>query len=74
MQKESDATTCSPCPICQEAFDLASKRPKALNCCHSMCAECLQCMVQAGNRTVCPECRSGFEYEEVMATDNQEII
>ena len=41
------------CPVCHEFF----KKPKYLSCHHSYCEECLEQILQAQSKMVCPECR-----------------
>uniref|UniRef100_A0A665U312 E3 ubiquitin-protein ligase RNF182 n=1 Tax=Echeneis naucrates TaxID=173247 RepID=A0A665U312_ECHNA len=55
---------CSPeleCKICYCAYNLGSRRPKLLECCHRLCAKCLAKILDLGesppNAVVCPFCR-----------------
>ncbi|KAL7386072.1 hypothetical protein ABVT39_003796 [Epinephelus coioides] len=49
------------CKICYCAYNLASRRPKVLECCHRLCAKCLAKILDLGesppNAVVCPFCR-----------------
>ncbi|XP_035526149.1 E3 ubiquitin-protein ligase RNF182 [Morone saxatilis] len=47
--------------ICYCAYNLGSRRPKVLECCHRLCAKCLTKILDLGesppNAVVCPFCR-----------------
>lgn len=49
------------CKICYCAYNLGSRRPKVLECCHRLCAKCLAKILDLGesppNAVVCPFCR-----------------
>uniref|UniRef100_A0A3B4TM18 E3 ubiquitin-protein ligase RNF182 n=1 Tax=Seriola dumerili TaxID=41447 RepID=A0A3B4TM18_SERDU len=49
------------CKICYCAYNLGSRRPKLLECCHRLCAKCLAKILDLGesppNAVVCPFCR-----------------
>ncbi|XP_028450171.1 E3 ubiquitin-protein ligase RNF182 [Perca flavescens] len=49
------------CKICYCAYNLGSRRPKVLECCHRLCAKCLAKILDLGesppNALVCPFCR-----------------
>ncbi|XP_026230687.1 E3 ubiquitin-protein ligase RNF182 [Anabas testudineus] len=49
------------CKICYCAYNLGSRRPKVLECCHRLCAKCLTKIMDLGesppNAVVCPFCR-----------------
>uniref|UniRef100_A0A8C5GLX4 E3 ubiquitin-protein ligase RNF182 n=1 Tax=Gouania willdenowi TaxID=441366 RepID=A0A8C5GLX4_GOUWI len=49
------------CKICYCAYNLVNRRPKLLECCHSLCLKCLTKIVDLGesplNALVCPFCR-----------------
>nr|XP_046264516.1 E3 ubiquitin-protein ligase RNF182 [Scatophagus argus] len=49
------------CKICYCAYNLGSRRPKVLECCHRLCAKCLTKILDLGesppNAVVCPFCR-----------------
>ncbi|XP_058493340.1 E3 ubiquitin-protein ligase RNF182 [Solea solea] len=49
------------CKICYWAYNLGSRRPKVLDCCHRLCAKCLAKILDLGesppNAAVCPFCR-----------------
>lgn len=49
------------CKICFSAYDLESRRPKVLECCHRLCSKCLVKILDLGelspNALVCPFCR-----------------
>ena len=49
------------CKICYWAYNLRSRRPKVLECCHRLCAKCLAKILDLGesppNVVVCPFCR-----------------
>ncbi|XP_033506351.1 E3 ubiquitin-protein ligase RNF182 [Epinephelus lanceolatus] len=49
------------CKICYCAYNLTSRRPKVLECCHRLCAKCLAKILDLGesppNAVVCPFCR-----------------
>uniref|UniRef100_A0A3Q0QXS6 E3 ubiquitin-protein ligase RNF182 n=2 Tax=Heroini TaxID=318529 RepID=A0A3Q0QXS6_AMPCI len=49
------------CKICYCAYNLGSRRPKVLECCHRLCAKCLIKILDLGesppNALVCPFCR-----------------
>ncbi|XP_033959779.1 E3 ubiquitin-protein ligase RNF182 [Pseudochaenichthys georgianus] len=49
------------CKICYCAYNLNSRRPKVLDCCHRLCAKCLTKILDLGesppNVVVCPFCR-----------------
>lgn len=49
------------CKICYSQYNLQSRRPKLLDCCHSLCSKCLQKILDAGQtfppEAVCPFCR-----------------
>lgn len=49
------------CKICYCAYNLGSRRPKVLECCHRLCAKCLAKILDLGesppNAAVCPFCR-----------------
>lgn len=49
------------CKICYCAYNLSSRRPKVLECCHRLCSKCLAKILSLGesprNAVVCPFCR-----------------
>ncbi|KAJ0012245.1 hypothetical protein NQD34_013220, partial [Periophthalmus magnuspinnatus] len=49
------------CKICYSQYNLQSRRPKMLECCHSLCSKCLCKMLDVGDafprEAVCPFCR-----------------
>ncbi|KAK2860755.1 hypothetical protein Q7C36_004921 [Tachysurus vachellii] len=49
------------CKICYCAYNLSSRRPKMLKCCHRLCSKCLAKILNMGesppNSVVCPFCR-----------------
>lgn len=49
------------CKICYCAYNLSSRRPKVLECCHRLCSKCLAKIRNLGepppNSVVCPFCR-----------------
>lgn len=49
------------CKICYSAYNLGSRRPKVLECCHRLCSKCLAKILDLGesppNALVCPFCR-----------------
>ncbi|KAF3698612.1 E3 ubiquitin-protein ligase RNF182 [Channa argus] len=49
------------CKICYCGYNLGSRRPKVLECCHRLCAKCLAKILDLGesppNVVVCPFCR-----------------
>lgn len=49
------------CKICYCAYNLSSRRPKVLKCCHRLCSKCLAKILSLGesppNSVVCPFCR-----------------
>lgn len=49
------------CKICYCVYNLGSRRPKVLECCHRLCAKCLAKILDLGesppNAVVCPFCR-----------------
>ncbi|XP_044076355.1 E3 ubiquitin-protein ligase RNF182 [Siniperca chuatsi] len=49
------------CKICYCEYNLGSRRPKVLECCHRLCAKCLTKILDLGesppNAVVCPFCR-----------------
>lgn len=49
------------CMICYWAYNLGSRRPKVLECCHRLCAKCLAKILDLGesppHAMVCPFCR-----------------
>lgn len=49
------------CKICYCAYNLGSRRPKVLECCHHLCSKCLIKILDLGesppNALVCPFCR-----------------
>ncbi|XP_041847698.1 E3 ubiquitin-protein ligase RNF182 [Melanotaenia boesemani] len=49
------------CKICYFAYNLCSRRPKMLECCHRVCSKCLIKILDLGesppNALVCPFCR-----------------
>ncbi|XP_029971353.1 E3 ubiquitin-protein ligase RNF182 [Salarias fasciatus] len=49
------------CKICYCSYNLASRRPKVLECCHRLCSKCLTKILDLGesppNVLVCPFCR-----------------
>lgn len=49
------------CKICYCAYNLGSRRPKVLECCHRLCTKCLAKILDLGesppNAVVCPFCR-----------------
>uniref|UniRef100_A0A3Q4FYW5 E3 ubiquitin-protein ligase RNF182 n=1 Tax=Neolamprologus brichardi TaxID=32507 RepID=A0A3Q4FYW5_NEOBR len=49
------------CKICYCAYNLGSRRPKVLECCHRLCSKCLIKILDLGesppNALVCPFCR-----------------
>lgn len=49
------------CKICYCTYNLGSRRPKVLECCHRLCAKCLAKILDLGesppNAVVCPFCR-----------------
>lgn len=49
------------CKICYCAYNLSSRRPKVLECCHRLCSKCLEKILNLGespqNSVVCPFCR-----------------
>uniref|UniRef100_A0A673AK02 E3 ubiquitin-protein ligase RNF182 n=1 Tax=Sphaeramia orbicularis TaxID=375764 RepID=A0A673AK02_9TELE len=49
------------CKICYCAYNLGSRRPKVLECCHRLCSKCLAKILDLGesppNGVVCPFCR-----------------
>lgn len=49
------------CKICYCAYNLSSRRPKVLKCCHRLCSKCLVKILNLGesppNSVVCPFCR-----------------
>ncbi|XP_034410588.1 E3 ubiquitin-protein ligase RNF182 isoform X1 [Cyclopterus lumpus] len=49
------------CKICYCAYNLGSRRPKVLECCHRLCAKCLAKILDLGesppDAVVCPFCR-----------------
>lgn len=49
------------CKICYCAYNLSSRRPKVLKCCHRLCSKCLVKILSLGesppNSVVCPFCR-----------------
>ncbi|XP_072220252.1 E3 ubiquitin-protein ligase RNF182 [Leuresthes tenuis] len=49
------------CKICYSAYNLGSRRPKVLECCHRLCSKCLIKILDLGesppNALVCPFCR-----------------
>uniref|UniRef100_A0A8D2ZVI4 E3 ubiquitin-protein ligase RNF182 n=1 Tax=Scophthalmus maximus TaxID=52904 RepID=A0A8D2ZVI4_SCOMX len=49
------------CKICYWAYNLGSRRPKVLECCHRLCAKCLAKILDLGesppHAMVCPFCR-----------------
>lgn len=49
------------CKICYCAYNLGSRRPKVLECCHRLCAKCLAKIMDLGesppDAVVCPFCR-----------------
>lgn len=49
------------CKICYCAYNLGSRRPKLLECCHRLCSKCLAKILDLGesppNAVVCPFCR-----------------
>ncbi|KAK7944959.1 hypothetical protein WMY93_000687 [Mugilogobius chulae] len=49
------------CKICYSQYDLQSRRPKLLECCHSLCSKCLRKILDVGDafpkEAVCPFCR-----------------
>ncbi|XP_061550672.1 E3 ubiquitin-protein ligase RNF182 [Phycodurus eques] len=49
------------CKICYCAYNLGSRRPKVLECCHRLCAKCLAKIQDLGesppSTVVCPFCR-----------------
>ncbi|XP_017326993.1 E3 ubiquitin-protein ligase RNF182 [Ictalurus punctatus] len=49
------------CKICYCAYNLSSRRPKVLECCHRLCSKCLAKLLNLGesppNSVVCPFCR-----------------
>lgn len=57
------------CKICYCAYNLSSRRPKVLECCHRLCSKCLEKILNLGespqNSVVCPFCRfiTGFSGE-----------
>ncbi|CAN9503032.1 unnamed protein product [Ophioblennius macclurei] len=49
------------CKICYSSYNLASRRPKVLECCHRLCSKCLTKILDLGesppSALVCPFCR-----------------
>uniref|UniRef100_A0A8C6V3Q8 E3 ubiquitin-protein ligase RNF182 n=1 Tax=Neogobius melanostomus TaxID=47308 RepID=A0A8C6V3Q8_9GOBI len=49
------------CKICYSQYNLQSRRPKLLDCCHSLCSKCLRKILDVGDafprKAVCPFCR-----------------
>lgn len=49
------------CKICYSQYNLQSRRPKLLDCCHSLCSKCLHKILNVGDtfprEAVCPFCR-----------------
>ncbi|CAL4199293.1 unnamed protein product, partial [Meganyctiphanes norvegica] len=66
VKLHSSAIDKSECSICNNTFDGAARRPRALPCGHGFCTQCLEAYIQTGRKT-CPTCR--VEHGASSATD-----
>uniref|UniRef100_A0A8C2ZW89 E3 ubiquitin-protein ligase RNF182 n=1 Tax=Cyclopterus lumpus TaxID=8103 RepID=A0A8C2ZW89_CYCLU len=61
LQEPAGLTDELECKICYCAYNLGSRRPKVLECCHRLCAKCLAKILDLGesppDAVVCPFCR-----------------
>eukprot|EP00736_Rhodelphis_marinus_P006818 Rmarinus@m.4762 len=61
------------CPICNEIYDLESRRPRGFPCCHTFCSRCIARLldkakmsgVESTHRISCPICRNVVEVSAV---------
>ncbi|KAK7067097.1 hypothetical protein SK128_011267 [Halocaridina rubra] len=68
------ATNPRDCPICDEAYNEENRRPRILNCSHTICTDCID-NILSEDEQLCPFCRSPFTAND--ATDlkvNQAVL
>lgn len=69
MASKADFLDIFHCPLCFEKYDLSDRRPKVLECGHTICLDCLTKYVKTAGR-ICPKCRQPFTEAPFFIKDN----